>query len=69
MEIEGNYSDKFIFSMNGFMNCYDMELNLCIKGLFNKDGTEFKIPLNFTVPLAELEDRRNLIFSPVPNNF
>lgn len=69
MEIEGNYSDKFIFSMNGFMDGFDMELNLCIKGLFNEDGREFKIPLNLTIPLDELDDRRNIMFSPIPNNF
>ena len=50
-------------------NGNNLNLQFSITGLCNENGEPIRIPVKINFPFNETIDNRNLMFSPVPNNY
>jgi len=61
--------DNFVFTMNGIKKGNNLKLHFSITGLCDANGVPIRIPVKINFPFDEAVDNRNVMFSPVPNNF
>ena len=64
-----NEHDNFVFTMNGIKDGNNLNLHFSITGLCNANGVPIRIPVKINFPFDEAMDNRNVMFSPVPNNY
>jgi len=61
--------DNYIFTMNGIKDGNNLNLHFSITGLCDENNIPIRIPVKINFPFDEAVDNRNVMFSPVPNNF
>jgi len=64
-----NEHDNFVFTMNGIKDGNNLNLHFSITGLCNANGVPIRIPVKINFPFDEAMDNRNVMFSPVSNNY
>ena len=55
--------------MNGIKNGNNLNLHFSITGLCDANGAPIRIPVKINFPFNESLDNRNVMFSPVQNNY
>ncbi len=61
--------DNFVFTMNGIKNGNNLKLHFSITGLCDANGVPIRIPVKINFPFNESLDNRNVMFSPIQNNY
>ena len=70
MQLSGDDEhDNFVFTMSGIKNGNNLNLHFSITGLCDENGVPIRIPLKINFPFDKVMDNRNVMFSPLQNNF